>query len=327
MTEDNEHSDVRRLLEAAGKRENPPNEMRNRVHDEVLRAWDEMPERDTDVSRPTRLRDFAAVASIVLAFVVGVVFLRTEPHSPEQWAARIADTTGEYGVSQRRSDGQLPNDALLATKDDGRMILEMGGGGEVRIDVDTRISVLSMDSIALFDGRIYVDGGPDETSDIRVMTPHSVITDIGTLFAVSVDGDRMTVAMREGAVEVETGDQLHRASAREGRGDQLEFSGDRLAAQSTLSTTGSQWDWTASLVRPFDLSGASVYEYLQWAARDSGKTLIVSSIVELQAKQDVFGGAEISAGSRTAEIESALRSTRFQRLESEDHELVVDFAD
>lgn len=340
MSEHDEHQDIQRLLKAAGPRVNPPEEMRARVHDNVMAAWLEMPaEKATSRRQWNRGLRFVlpVAASIIVAFAAGVVIFTQQAGLPNEWAAQIGKTSGDYTVSQTQHNGLLGDNVLVSTHADGHVELKLGGGSTVQLDNHTRITVLSETSIALFEGRVYVDGGTGGTggagssSNIQIVAPHALITDVGTLFEVTVDGEQWAVAMREGMVKVEVEDEEYTARVSDGMGDRLHFTDNKLVDRSVLATTAATWAWTQGLREPFKLdAGVKIYSYLEWAARDSGRTLKLSKIVEQSTQQQHFGASfgvgEVYDSSR-ADIERALELTSYTLVASDDHELVVDFSE
>lgn len=328
MSERDEHQDIQRLLKVAGPRENPPEEMRARVHDRVLTAWQDMPQQSRPQQAPTKPLQWAFAASFFVVFAAALVFFNQDPE-PLKWAAKFGRASGEYIVSQTPADGFIGDNVLVATQADGQLELQMTGGSTVTLDHNTRVTVLSKDSVALFEGRLYVDGGERQASDVRIVTPYSVITDIGTLFEVAVTGEQWTVGMREGEVKVEIEDQDYAAQVSDGLGDRLRFSNTDLIDRTTIATTSDNWDWTYQLREPFKLAGAPIFDYLQWSARDSGRTLKLSGIVEQLTKQQEFKATLPNqvANSDRESIATALEVTDFVLVESVDHQLVVDFSD
>ena len=201
MSEHDEDQDIQRLLEAAGPRENPPADMRARVHDVVFEEWQRMPPQEPAAQMPSRNRILAMAASVLVAFFAGLVFFGERIGETPRWAAEVVRQSG--GVSFGEGTGpQLNEGTVVATAGDGLAALALAAGGSVRLDHSTRVTLLGSDSVALLDGRVYIDGGTDEAQKLRIVTPHAVITDVGTLFSVSVAGDALSVAMREGEVHV-----------------------------------------------------------------------------------------------------------------------------
>jgi aconitase B len=130
------------------------------------------------------------------------------------------------------------------------------------------------------------------------------------------------VAIREGQIALSLGNENIHASARPGTGEILEIDGLEVLSRSELSTLDDRWAWT-QLSRPrFNLDDATFYEYLKWAARETGRTLIFES--ELVRQQTATNRKR---GMVEAEqVEDVLKTDEiFRRVEGSVHELIIGF--
>ena len=157
---------------------------------------------------------------------------------------------------------------------------------------------------------------------MRVITPNASVTDIGTQFEVAVEGEALRIAVREGEVEVSTSGSLLHAGVRDGMGEALLLDGMALRDRQPISPVDPHWSWTQSARPGFKISGRSVYDYLDWAARETGCRLVFESdLVRQQAQLQRFGGQ----GEADTDIAQVLRTTRFQFVQNAADELVVGF--
>ncbi|MCB1683958.1 MAG: FecR family protein [Pseudomonadales bacterium] len=320
--------DIRRLLAASGPRPQPPEEMERRVRAAVLDAVDALPDPGRDRFRVSamlpRVPAFAVAASVLFAVVVAYYFAGAGIGGHDAAAARIAFASGGYTVrgSASKPDAEwIAPGTIVQTSTQGRVLLELSDGVTVRIDQLSSATFHSGREVWLHRGRIYVDAAG--AGSLQVTTPNASIRDIGTQFEVSLDGERLTIAVREGDVEVSTSSELIRAGVREGMGEMIALDGMTLADRTSIAPTDPHWQWTQSARPLFSLGGRSVAEYLDWVARETGQRLVFESeLVRQQAGlQEFFGKGEADTN-----VEQILRTTRFQLKKDAVHELVVGFS-
>ena len=312
-------SDVRRLLELAGPRVQPPAAVEARVRAATMSAWQSLPAPSL-ISRPA-VR-IALAASLLIALVAG--YFTTFPDNLEgRYVAEVVFASGGYSV--RNADNAVsPNiigGSIVQTSAEGRLLIEMKGGATVRMDQKTSATIHASSEIWLHSGKIYVDSG-DEAHPVRIITQYASITELGTQFEVSTQGERVVVAIREGQIALSLGNENIHASARPGTGEILEIDGLEVLSRSELSTLDDRWAWT-QLSRPrFNLDDATFYEYLKWAARETGRTLIFES--ELVRQQTATNRKR---GMVEAEqVEDVLKTDEiFRRVEGSVHELIIGF--
>jgi len=237
-------------------------------------------------------------------------------------AGEIRYATGGYTVrgSERDAAALLPG-SIVRTSSEGRLLIDLGGHRDLRVDQGTSLTLHSASEIWLHDGRIYVDAAGRD--GLVVVTPNASITDTGTQFEVAVSRERLDVTTREGAVEVELGGRRIRSQASPGRGEALVIDGLALMETGTVPTSGERWAWTQVSRPRFSVAGHSVQEYLSWAARESGLVLVFSTpLSEQQAGLRRLGGSgEVDADPDS--VARVLAATAFELRPGADHELVV----
>ncbi len=321
--EPREDADVERLLALAGPRNAPPAELRERVHEAFMEAFDDLPE-----SAPARRRLplMPIAASIAAAFIAAVVLLM--PGTAGNAVGEIAFASGTYAMSPGAAESdraeRIPAGGSLETGADGRVLVSLDDERSARLDVDTRVTLTAPGKVTLHQGRIYVDSAGAST--VQISTRHGTVTDVGTLFEVSADGDLLTVAVREGRADVTIAGATVRSSAAAGQGELLRFSTGQLLERRSVDVTDARWDWISSARPGFRLAERSVADYLEWAAREGGRTLVFDSpVVQQQALlPGAFqGSAEVEADPDS--VAQVLRTTRFQLLPAATHELRVAF--
>ncbi len=328
-TDKNEDSgddqDIRRLLEAAGPRRQPSDEMRARVHAAVLDEW------QTTVTKTNQERwnwrqmpKTRTLLTLAAAVIVSVATLLTWQGTQRQGPvlANVQYASGAYAISgtdvaaEERSLGQ---GAIVSTHVDSRLMLSLAAGSKIRLDQSSQILIHDADTVELMAGRIYIDSALQD--QLRILTPTATVTDIGTLFEVSLQPSGLAVALREGQINITTPAQTIDVSANTNHGELIELASGTVS-RTPLSTTDEHWRWTQQARPPMQLLDVSVYEYLMWVARDTGRTLkFVSRSAELQAQSEHFKSA---ISSDQVNVDLALEATaRFQRVASEPHILLV----
>lgn len=89
-----------------------------------------------------------------------------------------------------------------------QMMLSLAGPTLVKLNENTRLKVSDARRLTVESGTIWLDVAHDG-SLFKVLTPAGMVTVFGTIFSVKVDGDRMTVTVESGHVQVESGEHLY----------------------------------------------------------------------------------------------------------------------
>lgn len=315
-------ADIQQLLTLAGPRIQPPAEVEARVRAATMAAVEALPpvvESGASWRRPA----FALAATVLLGLLTGLLILRDPgPGS----AGEILYASGAYTI--RGSDApenQITPGAIIRTTT-GRMLIDLGHGRTLRVDEGAGLTLRSRSEIWLHGGRIYIDSASGER--VSVVTPFASISDVGTQFEVSVDGEALVVATREGAVNVQLGDEALLSRARPGQGEILNIEALELVMRTPVSTTGERWSWTQQARPLFPVQDRTVLEYLQWSARETGKTLRFSTPLAAQQAglRPLFG----RLGKADADPETVLRvlaTSGFTLVPGEEFEMVVTLKD
>ncbi|MGE3464384.1 MAG: FecR domain-containing protein, partial [Pseudomonadales bacterium] len=319
-----EEQEVARLLALAGPRTSPPADVEARVRAATLAAFDALPDPEVRPSQsPARTfpqtLGWALAASLLLSIALGWLLLRDDA-LPRAGEIRFA--TGGYTVrgSGDGSTDLLPG-SIVRTSSEGRLLVDLGGRRDLRVDQGTSLTLHSDSEVWLHGGRIYVDAAGRK--GLVVVTPNASITDLGTQFEVVVSGERLDVTTREGAVEVAVGGRRIQSRASPGKGEALMIDGVALRETGSVPTTGERWAWTQASRPEFSVGGRSVREYLDWAAREGGRVLVFTSpLSEQQADLRRLGGSGL-VDADPASVARVLAATSFELQPGSEHELVV----
>jgi len=288
MTDQEEPSDdmdsVARLIQLAGPRPAIPEDVRRRVHTAVRREWQTACER----RRAFRWGLPLALAATAVIAVFLVLRVPEVAIAPVATVALVGDGADDTGDGLTAGDVVYPG-IPLATGARGAA-LALNNGLSVRLDAGTTVTFESVKSVVLDEGRLYADTG-QAIYDDRSITVHTLVgsaTDVGTQFAVALDGTDMRVAVREGRVDVTAGRDAWTAQA----GDLLTITPGSGATFDSVSQHDDSWDWASSLAPTFDIENRSLLDFLKWAARETGRELVFESEeVRLAAMRTTLGGS------------------------------------
>lgn len=222
---------IEELLGRAARRAEPPADVRARVLAAVEAEWHAG-------RRRRRWPVFAAAAAVALAILAGLL-------------TQVGGGSFEVQLTRTESlslDGarylhggtvlEIRSGATMAAESVSRLVGP--GGTELRLRGGTVLTWIGPDQVELADGALYVD--THGRSGFRVATPAGVVQDIGTRFMVTVDGDAVEVAMREGETRIDTarGSLVARADAAGGDVLRIDAAGATKRAE---PTSEARWEW------------------------------------------------------------------------------------
>ncbi len=335
MNSESGDKDIAQLLARSGPRPEPSSAARQRVHDQLLEVWQQLPdEREVATSLPideiqdnprritARPAVFAMAAAVGVATIGAWLSWSVMTNDPTP-IAEIAYSTGGYAVTPP-GDGssELLSGSTIRTSDQGRMLLVLDASTTVRLDHNTRATLRSGEEIYLHSGRLYLDSHGGK-SHVQVTTKRAAVTKVGTQFEVSVADDELEIAVREGQIKVQMDDSQTLAKASNGLGEVLHYNAEGQQSKKVVATTDvERWHWT-QLSRPdFDIASATYYDYLNWAARERGLTLRFADEILEQSARNQTGGGRYDASDD--DIDEALYADGFfARAPGKPHELLV----
>ncbi len=307
--------DVRRLLELAGPRQEPPELLRARVHAASLQAWEELPE----PSRKARFVPIALAATVLVSMVAALLLMVGQDEAAVP-VGRVVHVQGRVDVRGDGSQEALAAGTLLTTQDGSSLAVTMGASTSLRLSASSSATIQGVDEVWLHQGRIYLDVA--DGVGLRIVTPRGTVTDIGTQFEVALGGEKLEVAVREGGVQVEFDNGSVQARANEGWGELLRIDAAQQLHRQPLSATDARWQWVVPAGGSF--TGATVHDYLAWAARESGIELDYRrDIVRVRAQNSAFTAPE--ALPRPAGLAALISDVTDFRAELDGHRLLVDF--
>lgn len=317
-----ESSDARRddsiakLLRLAGPRPAVPPDAYERVHTVVKHEW-----RSTVAGR--RVRRSVIPAAIAASLVVALVLAGRMLPMDRIPVATVAVAGGAgVQVPMRPGDRVYVGDSI--TTGGNGLSLSFDNGLSLRLAADTSAVLEADDEISVTAGMVYADTGPHARAE-RTITVHTAVgsaTDYGTQFAVGYDNGAMSVAVREGSVQIDAQRGPFTAEA----GERVTLRDGEEARYTALPPHDSSWQWATALAPAFDIDQRPVMDFLRWATRETGKELIFATDgVRTAAMSTRLSGSV--AGLTPAEAIEAVQPTvsRFE-FHIDEQRVIVDLA-
>lgn len=299
---------IARLLNLAGPRDDIPADVERRVHDRVRNEW------RSSVARRRTLQwsvPLALAASLVLAIALNNRTPDVAPPAVLKPIATVARINGSTDLSANRLSVGDPVYAgdTISTADGQGISLAMSSNLSLRLASATTVTIDSIDEVTLAAGRIYADSGQAIYRDrhITIVTDVGVATDIGTQFAVGYLQDEMSVAVREGTVDVSDQSESYTAKS----GDRLVLQPDSGVVFEQISKYDDSWDWAVALAPAFDIHNRSLLDFLNWTARETGKELeFANHDVRMAVMRTILSGS-VSGFTPSEALESVMATTKF----------------
>ena len=234
----------------------------------------------------------AAAASMLLTLALVIRFALTPPVIAVQVAA-IEKSYGSITIYVMGEELQEAADLLsisagqtIITGKESGLALAWGGGGSLRIDANSRVVFLSDSAIELVSGAMYFDS-MNRNVELHVRTKYGVIRHLGTQYMGRIDAESLAVSVREGRVSV---DGLYFVGVAERR-QRLTFIGSAGPNVLNISPHGDAWRWVELTAPQADFDGKTIFEFLQWVARETGLTITFDPPnVEQTAREAVVSG-------------------------------------
>jgi len=266
---------VARLLRMSAPLERVPAAVAGRAHAAAATEW-----RRT-VRWRSRRRILAAAGAVAATVLVTLVWnTRSTRPSPELVAETpiglletvrgglVSSSPGAPGAPLRplAIGEQVTAGALIATDDGARAAFRLAAGESLRLDVATRVQLVSRSVVQLERGAVYVDSDGASTSSFEVRTALAVVRDVGTQFEVRLSDDAMRVRVREGRVQIEHADSTWEIRP----GAELTIAAGGLVGRRQVPLYGPAWRWNMEIAPTFELEGSSLAAFLAWVTRENG---------------------------------------------------------
>jgi len=276
---------VARLLNLAGLRPLIAADIEARVYDHVHQEWrNSLP--------ASRTGKWAMPLALAAGILIAVTFVTRLVLPDAPLVGTVARVNGGFDGS---AASFVSGDAVrvgdnLRTGDRQLLSVALSDGTSLRLAANSSLQLDERRSYTLLTGKVYADSGQTvyQDSGLEIRTGLGVITDIGTQFLVSFEGAALSVAVREGRVDVAADQDTYTALA----GDRLMMQAGGGVTKGQIGATDSAWDWTLKLAPEFDIENRSLLDFLTWVSRETGKELIfVNDELRKAAMATVLSGS------------------------------------
>jgi len=279
---------LRQLFTHTEPRPQPPPGDTEEVRRAVLAEWEAV---TGSRIRRNRAGLGAIAAAALVAAVVYVGGGDSDPSGPAPLIASVERVQGvvttENGVRVSAGSGIVAGVQLRSG--DGQMSLRLANGGSLRIGPQSRVSLASGDEAELLAGAVYFDSEQRRPSEFVVTTELGRIRDVGTQFLVRLDDEQLAVGVREGRITLTRGAEADTAGAGESLVASQAGNGVR---REPIETFGRDWAWAESLAPPFDNSGRTLGEFLEWFEAQTGRVVVFADVAtERELRNSVQKGS------------------------------------
>ncbi len=321
------------LLRFSGPRKPVPDDIEARVYARVREAWQEtLPAEDGEGrvyhavrrewqqnAKPRHRRwaaPFALAASVLVALAL---VLRQAPDVPAPVA--VATVVRVAGDAAPAVDSILYAGDRIETGADAGITLRLADAESLRVDAGTTLVIVDRNRFRLDAGRVYADTGDRIYRDrgLVIDTAMGAVTDVGTQFAVAAGVDAVSIAVREGRVDL-AHDSVDIVTV---AGEHMALERGGVPQISRLAPHDAYWDWVVDLSPGFDIENQSLLDFLRWAARETGRELVFEDTeLRLAAMRTDLHGSTGDLAPLDA-VESVLATTRFH-YRIEDARIVIE---
>lgn len=304
---------VAQLMNLAGLRPTIPADVERRVHANVISDWQKITRRQKTLRWSATL---ALAASVVLAITFA---LHPAPVSLQKLGsvARVASTSDGQGFIV---GSDVHRGDTIATSADESLSVSLANGLSLRVAEQSSIRFDAADEFTLTQGQVYADSGQSIYRDhgITIHTLAGSATDIGTQFIVRYEDDNMSVAVREGRVDVLHDQDSYIAIA----GEELLLQPGKSVVVAPISATDDAWSWAIALAPTFDIDKQSLLDFLKWASREMGKELVFADDDLRMAAMGTILSGSVADFSPSEATRSVLATTQFEA-SINDYQIVI----
>ena len=298
---DESNDTLKALLELAGPSAEISREIEDRVYTNVRQEWS----RGKSWSKPVRWALPLALAASLLLVVFGLDQPDIVPQKRPVGSVSVVAGDAKFVVGDNVYVGDV-----VDTSTGRGMSLALKDDISLRIDARTLLKVDSASEFTLLAGRIYIDTGDRVYADrhVTVTTASGSATDVGTQFSVRFENADMSVAVREGRVDLSEGRERHNVT----KGKRVTVRPGNVARFESVPLVGEPWDWAVSLVPSFEIEDKSLLDFLKWVSRETGMELIFADdefrmeVMRPRLHGSIEGMAPIQA------LEAVLATTKFK---------------
>ena len=259
---------VATLLTLAGPNAQIDDEIKNRVYGNVRRQWSRSNSR---VNYGLSFLRWGLPAAIAAGLLL-VVTIREPASVPEaRPVGTIVRVTGSTASADFAVGNEIRVGEILDTSSGEGLGIRLRNNTSLRLDGNSLLKLDATDEFTLLLGRVYADTGADAYAkkQLTIHTASGSAVDIGTQFSVGFKDADMSIAVREGRVDVTDALETHEVAA----GRKLVVRPGAAVRFEDVPTSGSSWDWAVTLAPSFEIEGRSLMDFLKWVSREMGYEL------------------------------------------------------
>lgn len=305
-SDDSSDDALEALFARAAPRPLPRPDREIQIREQVRQAW----QRNVRRRAQRRYTLMAIAASVVLVTTVSLLWYQLLPVPADSAAVAMVDKRfGELhiadasGVPYYPSDGPfalLPGQAI-ETGDNSGLAMTWNNGGSLRLDEFTSISVTAANEIYLQRGRVYFDSDPVTSNAsisrggapdiLAIRTDHGLVTPLGTRYVTQQLRDSLVVLVRQGKVSVNGTVNGTGFSANALEGERLLVSTGDEPVVVPADAYGEEWAWIEKTTPAWNAEGRTIFEFLSWVSRESGRPVRFDSpMAEQLARTETLVG-------------------------------------
>jgi ferric-dicitrate binding protein FerR (iron transport regulator) len=282
-----------RLIRAAGNREMPPAQVRERALAAATQVWNAKVRR-----RQWRVAASFAAGVAVLAVSAGIALqsinaVHAPVATPIAQVARLIGPVHFHPVDAddwrvlREQEEMLPAGAVVRTEARGAAALQIENVS-VRIAGGAEVVLESRSRLRLVHGKVYLDTGGGGSGRMLVITDAGSVSDVGTQFEVQYVNRSYHVRVRDGEILLQRGAQRSRGVA----GEQLSIDPDGAIRVSPIASNDPAWSWVHALSTPPDIDNQPLTILLAWVARETGVSVrYATPAIEHKASTTILHGS------------------------------------
>ena len=114
--------------------------------------------------------------------------------------------------------------------------------------------------------------------------------------------------LRHGTIQVERAGPVDRGTA----GEQLRVDPTGQVERTTVAAWDARWNWLHSVTPPLDIEGRSVADFLQWAGRETGRSVVYGTPAARAAAERIVLHGTIEGLDPATALRAVLSTTRLQ---------------
>ncbi len=265
---------VETLLRGAGKRTPLPEDVQDRL-EQSFRSELAATRRKRQI---TRLGAIGLVASL---FISVLVIFNGPGDLPRMEVASVSRDKGESTWSFEGTSGPLKAGNIIAAGDsikteDGAVSLNPTGTDvDVRIAQYSEVVFVDATTIQLHHGSVYVDSQSTAPHyPLQVITNGISVMHIGTQYMITHTSDRIEIAVREGEVIIDHGNEPIHSRGADGNGELTLFTTGEAYQQFSIDIHDERWTWASELSPEIETDNMPIAEFLDWISRETGFSIV-----------------------------------------------------